>query len=305
MIEKEIRLAFATRSPQAVPATGVEEMPFTIRALDAPLGAEVVGFQIDRDATPEAAQLLRDAWLEHVVLCFRDQELQPADFVRMAALFGKPTPQPLQRPEYKVEGHPEIRVLSSEHTDALGDGRPLRVGGSWHTDHSHQQNPPRGTMLHALILPSRGGDTSFTDQHAAYKALPPDEQQLARKLRVHHVYNSPYAPRKMPTLNADEAKNSAPSAVHPLARPHPVDGRLALYLNPIRTASIDGMDDEAAQDILGRMLEHSTQPDFRYSHRWRKGDVLIWDNPQALHMANHDYPPDELRVMHRTLVLSD
>lgn len=277
-------------------------MPFTIQPFDAPLGAEVIGFAIDRDATPEAAERLQAAWLEHVVLCFRDlTELAPGDFIRIARLFGTPTPQPLQRPEYRVDGHPEIRVLSSEHVDTLGDRKPLRVGGSWHSDHSHQPEPPRGTMLHALELPSRGGNTSFTDQHAAYNALPPATKQRIAGLRVRHVYNSPFAPRRMPKLSEGEAKQ-APQAVHPLVKPHPADGRPALYLNPIRTAHIEGMADDEAQALLSELLEHSTQPQFRYSHAWQTGDVLIWDNPQALHMVAHDYPTDELRLMHRTLV---
>ena len=276
-------------------------MTFTIRPMDAPLGAEVIGFDIDRHATAEAAARLQQAWLERVVLCFRDQALSPDGFVRLASLFGKPTPQPLQRPEYRVDGHPEIRVLSNHHTDTLGDGKPLRIGGSWHTDHSHQQHPPRGTMLYAVKLPSSGGNTSFTDQHAAYNALPVEMQERAKVLRVHHVYNSPFAPRRMPKLTAGEAAE-APDAVHPLARPHPVDGRRAIYLNPIRTANIEGMPTEAAQELLDEMLAHSTKDQFRYTHSWRPGDVLIWDNPQALHMVDHDYPADELRLMHRTLV---
>jgi len=277
-------------------------MAFSIKPLDAPLGAEVIGFDLNRDASPETSARLRDAWLEHVVLCFRDQALEPADFVQLAGLFGKPRPQPLQRPEYMVDGFPELRVLSNRHLDTHGDGKPIKTGGPWHSDHSHQQDAPRGTMLYALQLPSSGGNTSFTNQHAAYKGLPPEKQEMARGLRVHHIYNSPYAPRKMQKLSAEEQKHAAPEAWHPLARPHPVDGRLAIFLNPIRTVSIEGMPDIAAQELLNEMLEHSTQPQYRYSHQWRKGDVLIWDNPQALHMVDHDYPPDELRLMHRTLV---
>jgi taurine dioxygenase len=279
-------------------------MAFSIQPLGDCLGAEVIGFDIDRDANPDAAAELKAAWLEHVVLCVRDQDLSPAGFVKLAGVFGTPTPQPLQRPEYMVEGHPEIRVLSNRHRDTLGDGKPMKVGGSWHSDHSHQQQPPRGTMLYALELPSHGGNTSFTNQHAAYNGLPADKQEQARNLRVHHVYNSPYAPRKMQALSKEEAQYAAPDAVHPLARPHPADGRRAIYLNPIRTASIEGMEDEAAQALLGEMLTHSTQDQFCYSHTWRKGDVLLWDNPQALHMVNHDYPQGELRLMHRTLVQS-
>ena len=277
-------------------------MAFSIKPFDAALGAEVIGFDINRDATPEASAELLTAWLEHVVLCFRDQALEPADFVKLAGLFGKPRPQPLQRPEYTVDGFPQLRVLSNRHLDTHGDGKQIKTGGTWHSDHSHQQDAPRGTMLHALQLPSHGGNTSFTSQHAAYKGLSAEKQELAKRLRVHHIYNSPFAPRKMQALSAAEQKHAAPDAWHPLARPHPVDGRLSIFLNPIRTISIEGMTDEAAQEVLGEMLEHSTHPQYRYTHQWRKGDVLIWDNPQALHMVDHDYPPDELRLMHRTLV---
>ena len=277
-------------------------MPFEIRRLGDSLGAEVVGFDLERDATPENAQKLLDAWLENVVLCVRDQHVGPEGFVKLARMFGTPTPQPLQRAEYQVEGFPELRVLSSEHRDTLGDGKRMMTGGSWHSDHSHQQDPPRGTMLHALQLPSSGGNTSFTNQHAAFAALPAEMQERAKALSVHHVYNSPFAPRRMQKLSAEEQKVAAPDAWHPLARPHPVDGRRAIYLNPIRTAEIEGMDEAAAQDLLNEMLAHSTQPRFVYSHEWKVGDVLIWDNPQALHMVSHDYPEDEVRVMHRTLI---
>ncbi len=278
-------------------------MAFSINPLGETLGAEIVGFDVRRDATPEAAEELKAAWLEHVVFCFRDQDLSPAEFLTLAGLFGKPKVQPLQRSEYQVEGFPEIRVLSNRHLDIHGDRKPIKTGGSWHSDHSHQQDAPRGTMLHSLQLPSHGGNTSFTNQHAAYKGLPADQQEMARCLRVHHIYNSPYAPRKMQKLSAEEQKHAAPEAWHPLARPHPADpDRLAIFLNPIRTICIEGMSEEDSQVLLNEMLEHSTQPQYCYSHQWRQGDVLIWDNPQALHMVDHDYPPDELRLMHRTLV---
>ena len=103
----------------------------------------------------------------------------------------------------------------------------------------------RPLVLYALELPSRGGNTSFTNQHAAFEALSAERQELARGLRVHHIYNSPYAPRKMQTRSAEESQTAAPEAVHSLARPHPADGRRALYLNPIRTVRIEGMSDEA------------------------------------------------------------
>ena len=277
-------------------------MSFEIRPLPGVTGAEVIGFDIGRDGADQAArQRLQDAWTDRVVLAFRDMEIDEAGFMRLAGLFGENVPQPVQRPEYRVEGFPFIRLLSSWHRDSLGDNKPLNVGGTWHTDHSHLPDPPRGTVLRAIRLPEEGGDTSFTNQRAAYEALDEETRREVDPLVGLHIYNSRYAPRRMATMTPEEERE-APSARHPLVRPHPVSGRKALYFNPIRIERFEGMDAAASQALMDRLVAHCEQDRFVYRHRWRAGDVLIWDNAQALHMVRHDYDPGRERVMHRTLV---
>ena len=274
-------------------------MTFEIRPLTGTTGAEVLGFDPSRDN--EGASRLREAWAEYAVLVFRDMDIDTAGFMRLAGLFGRNVREPLRRPEYEVEGFPLVRLLSSLHRDRLGDNKPLNTGGTWHTDHSHLPEPPRGTMLRAVTLPSTGGDTSFINQCAAYAALPERVKDEIRGLVGRHVYNSRHAPRRMPKLSGREAAE-APSAHHPLVRPHPVTGRPALYFNPIRIEAFEGMGVEASQALMRRLLAHCEQPRFIYRHCWRPGDVLIWDNAQALHMVDHDYDPREERIMHRTLI---
>ena len=276
-------------------------MRFDIRPLGDALAAEVVGFDVHRHADAETLARLNRAWVDRVVLCFRDQEIDPPELLRLAGIFGDTVRDALRRPEYEVKGFPTIRLLSSEHLDTLGDGKPLRIGGSWHTDHSHMPVPPRGTMLHALELPGQGGDTCFSNQRAAYDALPESMKVRIAGLSARHVYNSRYSPRRLAKPDAREAA-ALPSAVHPLARTHPVTGRKAIYLNPVRTECVDGMSEADSQRLLDELLEHSTQARFVYRHRWRRGDVLIWDNRQALHMALHDYPTHARRRMHRVMI---
>ena len=273
---------------------------FELRPLS-PFGAEVVGLSLEQPLEPEARTALQGAWGEHIVLCIRDQEVGPDGFLELARIFGTPVQQPIQRKEYQVAGFPELRVLSSEHVDTFGDNKPLQIGGSWHTDHSHLPEPPWGTMLHALHLPSRGGATSFTNQTAAYEGLPSALRSKVDKLIGHHVYLSKYSKRRLQAMTPEE-RASAPSARHPLVRIHPATGKRALYFNPVRIEQFDGLSEADSQALLAELVAHCEQPQFVYRHEWCLSDVLIWDNRQALHMVSHDYPADELRLMHRTLV---
>ncbi|NKC16590.1 MAG: TauD/TfdA family dioxygenase [Gammaproteobacteria bacterium] len=276
-------------------------MGFEIRRLNGPFGAEVLGLTEPRALARDDVQRLNRAWVNHVVLCLREQHVAPDGLLRLARLFGTPARQPLQRAEYQVPGYPELRVLSSEHVDTHGDKKPLYTGGSWHTDHSHLPEPPWGTMLHAIALPSRGGQTSFTDQTAAFAALSGEDKSRFEGLMGHHIYLSKYSKRRLQAMTAEE-RAAAPSARHPLVRRHDVTGRPALYFNPVRIEQFDGMTEAASQALLAQLTAHCEREQFVYRHSWQLGDVLIWDNRQALHKVAHDYPAGELRLMHRTLV---
>jgi taurine dioxygenase len=276
---------------------------FELRPL-MPFGAEVVGLSLDAPISDEMRAALNRAWVENVVLCIRGQDVGPAEFLELAHIFGTPVQQPIQRKEYQVDGFPELRVLSSRHLDTQGDNRPLQIGGSWHTDHSHLPEPPWGTMLHALHLPSRGGATSFTNQTAAYEGLSPSLKSRVDGLVGHHVYLSKYSKRRLQTMTPEEQAR-APSARHPLVRTHAVTGKQALYFNPVRIEQFDGISEAQSQALLAELIAHCEQDAFVYRHEWCSSDVVIWDNRQALHMVKHDYPHEELRLMHRTLVGSD
>ena len=165
-------------------------MGLQIQSRDGPFGVEVRGLDIRRNPGSDVSQTLQSEWVDNVVICLREQDLTPGEFLNVARLFGEPEPQPIQRKEYAVDGHPEIRVLSSEHIDTHGDGKPLLTGGTWHTDHSHLPSPPSGTMLHAITLPGSGGDTSFTNQTATYEGLPAELKAVVDDLVGIHVYNS-------------------------------------------------------------------------------------------------------------------
>jgi taurine dioxygenase len=275
-------------------------MTLSIRRLGEALGAEVIGFDLKRDLNTETVHDINAAWAEHIVLCFRDQDLTPLEFVKLARMFGEPVKQVVKQKEFSLPDVPEVGLVSSEHRDSVSGERVYR-GGSWHTDHSHITVPPRGTMLYAIQIPSQGGDTRFTNQRAAYRALPPETQCEIEGLRAVHVYESKHSPRKMPTRTATEEAISR-GASQPIVRTHPPTGEKAIYLNPVRTETIEGMPEEQAQILLDKLLDHSTQPQFQYAHKWRLHDVVIWDNRCALHAATFDYDFAVERRMHRIMV---
>ncbi len=275
-------------------------MALTVQRLGEALGAEVIGFDLKRDLNAETVHEINAAWAEHVVLCFRDQDLSPHEFLQLARMFGEPVKQVVKQKDFSLPEVPEIGIVSSEHRDSASGERVYR-GGSWHTDHSHIEIPPRGTMLYALQIPPVGGDTRFTNQRAAYRALPPEMQQQIEGRRAVHVYQSKYSPRKMPTRTEAE-KTISPGASQLMVRTHPPTGEKAIYLNPVRTETIEGMPEEAAQALLSGLLEHSTQEQFQYVHKWRLHDVVIWDNRCSLHSATFDYDFSVERRMHRIMV---
>lgn len=276
-------------------------MTLTIRPLGEALAAEVIGFNLKRDLNEDVLQEIRKAWNDHIVLCFRDQDLTPEDFIGLAEMFGEIMPQVVKQTEFSLEGYPQIGVLKSDQRDTSGDQKLLRRGEGWHTDHSHSSQPPAATMVYGVRVPDVGGDTCFANTRAAYDALSAPMKTKIDNLKAFHAYESRRSPRKMPTRSKEEEKISTGSQ-HPLARTHPDTGKKAIYLNPIRIDGIVGMEDDDAFDLLNELLEHATQERFQYRHKWSPHDVIIWDNRCALHAATFDYDPDFQRTLHRTMI---
>ncbi|MBL4721133.1 MAG: TauD/TfdA family dioxygenase [Alphaproteobacteria bacterium] len=168
-------------------------MPLTITPLSKVMAAEATGVDLRQPLDQQALGALTAALAKHAVLCIRDQSLDPGEYVAAATLFGPPVRQVNRHSRFPE--FPEIGILSSEVTDVLGAGERVVSGATWHTDHSFTKKPPMGTILYALVIPSKGGATSFCDMRAAYASLDADMKQRIDGLRAVHAYQSRRSPR--------------------------------------------------------------------------------------------------------------
>ena len=272
-----------------------------VKALEGPFGAEVLGLDLAAPLTAGEREAAGRAFAENVVLCFRGQEFdRPEQFLAAVRTLGEPMPPVTAT--YRLPGFEVIEELTNEATDRrTGDRTPLRRGGSWHTDHSNLEHPPKATVLHAVEVPEEGGNTEFTSLYLAYEALPDEDKEAIRGRRAFHAYLSRRAPRKLLTRTKEEEEGSS-GCWQPLVRLHPETGRKSLYLNPMRCDAVEGMSREDGDALLDRLYAHCDQARFQYSHRWRPGDMLIWDNRCALHQATFDFDQTRRRYLHRIML---
>jgi len=269
---------------------------FTITPLTGHTGAEVVGLDFTQPLDADTRRTLNEAFAEHHVLVMRDQHFEPEQFKTAAQVFGEL--QQHDKKEHHVPGHPDIYYVSN---DEIVNGRRMIPGETFHTDHSNHPRPPKATMLYAVELPSKGGDTQYVNMHDAYDDLPDATKARIDGLKAMHVYLSKYSPRPL-HISADSLRDVPPPGVHPLVRTHPDNGRKALYLNPVRMESIVGMEDQDALKLIDELMRHSTQKKYEYRHQWRYGDWVIWDNRSVMHQANPDYDMNERRFLYRLML---
>jgi taurine dioxygenase len=271
---------------------------FTIRALTPHTGAEVVGLDFTKPIDAETQKTLLVAFAKHHVLVMRDQHFTPDQFKVAAEVYG--VLQQHDKKEHHVPGHPDVYYVCND--EMLASGKRFIAGETFHTDHSNHPKPPKATMLYAVDLPSRGGDTQYVNMHDAYDDLSEATRRQIAGLRSVHVYQSKYSPRSLSNINTDSLKTVPAPGVHPLVRIHPENGRQALYLNPVRMESIVGMDDKAALALIDQLMKHATQPKYEYRHRWTPGDWVMWDNRSVMHQANPDYDMKERRYLYRLML---
>lgn len=273
-------------------------MDIEIRRLGEMAGAEILGLDFNHPLDGETVDTINQAFLDHHVVCIRDQDISIERYLEVAAVFGEVQPQKI--PQF---AHPEtdlISVLSpSVNRESDDPNSKLIVRGTfWHTDHSYHRAPVKATLLHAVKIPSKGGDTRFLNMHAAYEALPDAMKQRIEGLRGVHCLTGRrnFTGRKRRT--DDEV--DGPTAAHPLVRTHDDTGRKAIYMNPNRMNGIDGWSDADSDALLDALNEHCFDARFEYRHRWKPHDMLIWDNRCLMHAASDDY--HEPRHMHRALL---
>jgi alpha-ketoglutarate-dependent taurine dioxygenase len=276
-------------------------MDYSSAPLSAHTAAEIRGVDLGRPVDEAIRTRLCRAFVDHSVLVFRDQQLTPHQLVAAVGLFGEVFPQHDSR--FALPECPLVHYISNQ--DFYPDGRRYIPGEGYHTDHSNAVCPPKATVLHAVRLPERGGDTQYVNMHLAYDELPEATKRRIVGLKAIHVYQSRHSARKLMELTA-EGRNRVPDQViHPIVRTHPESRRKAIYINPIRIEGIVGMAESEALALLAELLDHAMQPEYQYRHQWRPGDLVMWDNRSLLHKANGDYDMTQTRYLYRIMLQGD
>ena len=263
-------------------------------------GIEILGADLSQPATAELAAQIRQALLDHQIVVVRGQALTKEQQYNFTLNFGEL--------EEHVARHSDGRYgIVHSVTNLDRDGNPtdaLDTRGNyfWHTDKSYHAVPSLMTMLHAVELPPEGGDTQFANMVLAYRALPDSMKERLAGLRAIHSWEaSRLASGSKPA--SEEEKRERPPVSHPIVRTHPETGEKALYIGTHAAGGVEGLGAEEGKALLAELLAHATQPQFIYTHHWRQGDLIIWDNRALLHRALANYEMGKhRRVLHRTVV---
>jgi taurine dioxygenase len=272
-----------------------------LRPLGENLGTEALGVDLSKPLDAETFAWIEDAFANHPVLVFRNQDLGPGELAAFGRHFGKPKIHSLV--DYRHGEYPEVSWLTNVDRDGNVDWFGVKRATDWHTDSPYEEVPPRLAILHAKEVPSSKGGTMFADMRAAYDALDPAmRQRLAGMVGLHGRHDGPYGVRLYVGDPAQNLDREYPEKARPAVVNHPVTGRPILFVNPLHTHGFAGMGKDEAWKLIEELAEHSTQDRFVYYHAWRVGDVLIWDEQSTMHRGAGDYRPDERRIMLRTIV---
>jgi taurine dioxygenase len=283
--------------------TGNSAGDIEVVPLSGALGAEIRGLDLTRDIDDATFAVVEKAWHENLILLFREQALSEDDQVRFArrfgALQGRPRPAAMRAESGEVR-HPEIMLVSNIRKDGKLIGSLPDGEMQFHSDMCYIETPAKGTFLYAIEIPSAGGDTLFLNTYKAYESLPADIKAKidgAKALNV-FLYGSTSREGNKPDFSVH------PNYVHPMVRTHPDTRRKALFINRLMTWSIEGMDEVESTTLLDRLFDHMEKPEFIYGHKWRVGDLLLWDNRCTLH-ARTDFSDQERRLLRRVVIQGD
>ena len=266
--------------------------------------ADITGIDVANGLSDATFGVINDAFLAHQVIVIRSQRLSPEQqkaFSRRFAALEMHISSANKHPD-----HPEMLILSNRKVDGKWVGA-TNAGDEWHTDTHYTERPANCTMLHALEVPEEGGETGFINTYAAYEALPEQTKRRIASLRGVNSWNRLKNPRvKVPAQHGDGRSIydiGHPDVLHPIVRTHPETGRKALYVSPRHTLFVEGMDGDESAALLQELFDAQQRPEFRYIHKWRLGDVLIWDNRCTLHKGMGGIRPPGIRHLHRTMMV--
>jgi taurine dioxygenase len=262
------------------------------------LGAEVRGVDASRPVEQEIFEKILAAWHEHCVILLRGQQLDEDQQVSFAQRFGELSPI---HTDHHSASNKAVMYIGNRRKDGRIIGALPLGEMQFHSDQCYQERPAMGTMLYSIEIPAEGGNTLFANAYKAYDALPSDIRDRVANRKAVQVYDYGGGVLDRKHMVKPEA---GMSFAHPVARTHPATGRKALYVNRLMTHHIEGLPEEESERLLGLMFDTLERPEFIYEHRWRVGDLLLWDNRCTLH-ARRDFDPGANRWMRRVTIKGD
>lgn len=276
-----------------------------------PLGAEITGIDLSKDVSDAERKFILDAYIDNMVLLFRGQSLGFGDLLRLRTVFGPPGLTANQllglgRKEYYPDEIPtDITIISNivdengKQVGSLGDGEAF-----WHTDSSFTETPISASLLHAIEVTDTGGETAFLNMYRAYDEMPEDlaakiEGKFANHSKIHSSDGT-----KRPEFADVTDPSMAPGVKHPMVRTHPVTGKKCLYLGRRLNSYIFGLSLDESERLLDEIWAHTCRDRYVWEHKWKVGDLLVWDNRCTMHHRNA-FPAEARRLMYKSITAGE
>lgn len=279
------------------------QLPFTVRPLTPALGAEISGVKLADGLSEEVFGAIYRAWLHYQVLLFAPQELPPGRQVTFARQFGEVQVHVMN--QYHADGYPELYRLSNLDADGNPNGRyPDKGTFAWHTDGSWRRITGQATIIYGEVVAESGGETHFCDMYGAYERLDAGWKARIADMRAVHNLDFSRTRRHGEDPMTEAQRLETPPVDHPIVRTHPETGRKCLYLGD-HAESIVGMPYAEGRALIEELNALAIHPDLVYQHRWKAGELLVWDNRCLMHRATPYDPSTQRRVVRRCTVLGD
>jgi taurine dioxygenase len=282
---------------------GEKEPSLQLEAREHGFGATVRGLDLRAPLSDSVAEAIGQAWAQHAVLVFPDQILSHAELENFTLGLGDFGIDPFIE---SMQDHPNVLELRREPNE-----KAQNFGAAWHSDWSFQACPPSGTILHSKVVPPIGGNTLYADGERAWQALSDTMKSMLEELRAIHSAAFAYGPRGVLAKDAHErtmkivvSEEAERTEIHPLVRTHPITGRKALFVNPVYTVAIEGLNPDENFTLLKFLYDHMVKDEFVYRHQWQENMLVLWDNRSTMHFAEGGYD-GHLRLMHRTTLAGD
>jgi taurine dioxygenase len=279
-------------------ATATNTATMQVKPVSAAIGSEVSGVDLSQPLSDAQFRRIEQAWHDGLILLFRGQHLDEAQQVAFCERFG--TLAGVLNKHTGRGTHPSVMYISNIRENgqligALPDGEMF-----FHSDQCYVEQPAMATMLYAMEIPSKGGDTLFANMYKAYDTLPDELKKKLDGLTAENVYDY----EASGTTRGSKIKEGVKHFAHPVIRTHPVTKRKALYVNRLMSDHIVGMPIGESNEILNFLFDHAEKPEFVYAHQWKVGDLILWDNRCSLH-ARSDFDASERRKLRRITVLGE